>query len=951
MIGKAKWHSNFWLTLTAGTLLVVLVIILGLSFFDAIFEAQINSRKEFLYKQTELAAQSLEMDIRRFEDEGKGLISYLEDPFHELDDYDEELTSAARRFFNAYPGLIDTAWVDMQDSVLIFTLTDRNNFIRTQSTEAYPEAGSRRYTYDVIGKKGFRIIYSLNLIDFTKEKVLNYYLNPGGAKFMIFNDGLIDLSSYGSSGIEFSPQNLQPVLEDLSLGLKGLYELKWRKDGENVSGILAQYPFSFDLTSRMGTLVFLVPVEGLQSGIYGTYLLLFLGFVILLIFTIGFFIVSIKNNLEADRIKEENIREISVLFEQQNLLLQELRGFVFFHDAKGEITRVSDEVEEILGHPKSDFVKAFNREIEHQDVDQIQYNVKMAVAEHKDVIDLEYDYHHPDGRQVRLRVFEKLVYDEAGDFTGGMGICTDITANYLANLKIIESENRLRTLIGNIPDILFIYNNEGVVQDFHVQEKGNIFDASQATVGQKLDDFVPHGQASLVRGAFNEARKYGEMKAVDVKWESPMGERHYEIRFFPLDSDRMMSISKEITGQKIWEKGLVDAMKAADQASRAKSEFLANMSHEIRTPMNGLLGIIDLLEHTDLNRIQRQYVDIIKNSGNTLLSIIKDILDYSKIEAGKVEIHSEQFDPMDELEKQAQILSGLAKKKKIRFTIEKENLEPLIVSADRVKLNQIFLNLVGNAIKFTNEGGKVGVKLTMEPISEYLLFLKCRITDTGIGISQEHLEHLTDPFYQIESSSTRSYQGTGLGLAIAKKLIELMGGELEIESEVGQGSEFTFGIIVKKVSQGELEQEAKSPISWKEVREKGKDTPFKILVTEDNDLNLQLLELMLEQLGFEYKIAKNGLEAIEKVKEEDFDVVLMDVQMPLMNGLEASREIRNLPGKEKLIIIGLSANVFDDDKILAIEAGMNDYLTKPIRLAVLAEKLEFYLQKLIEKSR
>ncbi|MGM0946661.1 MAG: ATP-binding protein [Bacteroidota bacterium] len=951
MSKKGKWHSNFWFTLTAGTLLVVLVVVLGLSFFDAIFEAQINSRKEFLYKQTELAAQSLEIDIRRFEDEAKGLISYLEDPFHELDDYDEELTSAARRFFNAYPGLIDTAWVDMQDSVLIFTLTDRNNFIRSRSKEKFPSNNPRPYTYNVIGKKGFRISYSLDLIAFSKEKVTNYYLNPGGAKYMFLNDDLVDLSPNGTSNLTLSSQNLAPVLNDVSMGLKGLYEMNWEKDRELVSGILAQYPFSFGLTSKNGSLVFLVPVEGLRSGIYGTYLLLFLGFVILLMFTIGFFIVSIKNNLEADRIKEENIREISTLFEQQNLLLQELRGFVFFHDAKGEITRVSDEVEEILGYPKSYFIQAFSRELEHEDVDLVQANVKKAVTEGKDVIDLEYDYTHPNGREARLRVFEKLIYSDSGEFVGGMGICTDISSRYQANLKVIESENRLRTLIDNIPDIIFIYNNEGLVEDFHMQEKGNVYEASQYTLGKKLEEFVPHGQVDKVKQAFVEARKSGQMQSIDVKWESDQGERHFEMRFFALDTKRMMSISKDITGQKIWERGLVDAMKAADQASRAKSEFLANMSHEIRTPMNGLLGIIDLLEHTELNKIQKQYVDIVKNSGNTLLAIIKDILDYSKIEAGKVEIQTENFDPIDELEKQAQLLSGLAKKKKIHFSLEKQAHEPLILSADKVKLNQIFLNLLGNAIKFTPEGGRVAVTLGLEPISDKLYYLKCKVSDSGIGISKEHLEHLTDPFYQIDSSSTRTYQGTGLGLAIAKKLIELMGGELHVESEIGKGSQFEFEIIVKKVSEEEQETELKGPVSWREVREKGIDIPFKILVTEDNDLNLQLLELMLEQLGFEYKIAKNGLEAIEKVKEEHFDLVLMDVQMPLMNGLEASREIRLLPGMEQLIIIGLSANVFDDDKILAIEAGMNDYLTKPIRLAVLAEKLDYYLQKVIEKNR
>ena len=257
---------------------------------------------------------------------------------------------------------------------------------------------------------------------------------------------------------------------------------------------------------------------------------------------------------------------------------------------------------------------------------------------------------------------------------------------------------------------------------------------------------------------------------------------------------------------------------------------------------------------------------------------------------------------------------------------------------------------MGNAIKFTPEKGKVDVSVGLEQISGDAYFINCKIIDTGIGISDEHLEKLSEPFYQIDSSATRNYQGTGLGLAIAKKLIELLGGDLVISSEKGIGSVFEFSVLVKKVEKDSLKIDKKE-LSWAEVKEMGETHPLKILLTEDNDLNLQLMKLMLNQLGFQYEVARNGEEAVEKVKEQDFDIVLMDVQMPIMNGLEATDEIRKLPKKRDLVIIGLSANVFDEDQMKAIESGMDDYLTKPIRLAVLAERLEHYYKKIIEKRK
>lgn len=949
MVRKLIDRSNFWLTTVVGTLLVVLVIALGLSFFNAIYDAQVDSRKEFLIKQTELAARGLEIDLNRFKEESKILISFLEDPDLDEDDFKDEFTVAVRRTFTSFPGMVDSVWVDMKDSTLIFYMTSRNDFLRVKSPKSFPrQIGDTQLLVE--GKMGFRILYSLDIPNYSRDYASNFYLNPGGEKFLFFESKLLPIGlKKDPSTVSILEKDYNQIKSDIGLGLKGFYEVKWKKGEEDFSGILAQYPFTYANADTHASLVFFAPMEGLTSGIYSTYLFLFLGTVVLLIVTVSFFIISLKGNIDSIKFQEENLKEISRLFDQQNLLLQELKGFVFFHDYKGEITKVSYEVEEVLGHSKKEFIDAFRVDSTHPQANLVKEQAINALTEGKDFVDLEYDFVKPNGEKIRVKVFEKLIFDEEGRFSGGMGIGTDITSQFLSRQELIQSENRLRTLISNIPDTIFIYDNNGVVLDFHVQDKKNLHEPAKSALGKALKEFVPHGQAEDIERVFNRAKTTNSIQTIDVVWHTNAGDKHYEMRFFPLDENQIMSISKDITGQKIWEKGLVEAMNAADQASRAKSEFLANMSHEIRTPMNGLLGIIDLLESTNLNKIQKQYVEIIKNSGSSLLTIIKDILDYSKIESGKIQIQSSVFDPVEELKDQVKILSGLAGKKDITIKVSYGYFDKIILEGDKDKINQVLLNLIGNAIKFTPDHGTVGVKMDLNPVDEYFYFLSFSISDTGIGIPKEHLEHLADPFYQVESSNTRTYQGTGLGLAIAKKIIELMGGQLEIESEIGKGSVFSFSVIVKKAEQDFVTPESYE-LTWKDIKEMGAVFPLRILLAEDNDLNLQLMTLMFQQLGFQFEVAHNGEEALEKVKNQDFDVVLMDVQMPFMNGLEATREIRKLKGKDNLVIIGLSANVFEEDQNKALESGMNDYLTKPIRLALLADKLEFYYRKVRERA-
>jgi PAS domain S-box-containing protein len=936
---------GFKISLILGVLLILLVMVVGINFFWAIYTSQVDRRKDFLGQQTDLAGRGLENEFDRFEEESKVFLAELEE--HELKGRQDEVGKLTRKILTSFPSLVDTLWVvDPQQSITQYVYTKRNDFIQIPVNH-FP-LDSLKPQLLLEGKMGHRILFSTTIARFAQEYLENFYQVPNGGSFLYLGGNLIDIGSTSLPRLkEVEIAEFEGIKKEMYQGVKGLYPVTWQQDGTQVNGVLAQYPLSFgDLVQHMG-LVIVLSVDDLRSGVYQTYFLLFVGIIVIMVILLSILVISVKNYLEYTKTREEQYKEVTELFDQQNMLLKELQGFVFFHNYKGEIIRASDEVEEVLGYTKQEFMKAFNDSSTVPLVLQVRREIKKAYVEKKEYLDLEYDIFRKDGRKIRIRIFEKIILDKQGLFDIGLGICTDISQSYQAKMELVQSENRLRSLINNLPDKIFIYDNAGRILDFHVSASEDAYGAAQELIGKTLEESVPSDQAPALKAAFAEARSSGTLQTANVsRMHAESGEnRYFEIRFFPLDHQQMISISKDITSQKIWEKGLLESMRAADQANRSKSEFLANMSHEIRTPLNGLLGIIDLLESTQLDQVQLQYLEIIKNSGSSLLSIIRDILDYSKIEAGKVDIYARTFAPVPEVQTQLEIMGALAQKKGILLQFKEEIGPHLVVEADRDKINQILLNLVGNALKFTPDGGEVKVTLSQEKLTEELLMLHYSVSDTGIGISKENLLRLTKPFFQVESSATRSYQGTGLGLAIAKKMVELLGGELEVSSEPGKGATFRFSVLAKRMqAQGKPELKEVQAVEFK--RDLGETFPLRILVAEDNELNLQLMGLMFQQLGFAFEAAKNGQEAVDKVREQEFDLVFMDVQMPVKNGMEATEEIRKIPGKEALVIIGLSANAFEDDQNKALEVGMNDYLTKPLRLAVLADKLEYYYQKL-----
>ena len=372
----------------------------------------------------------------------------------------------------------------------------------------------------------------------------------------------------------------------------------------------------------------------------------------------------------------------------------------------------------------------------------------------------------------------------------------------------------------------------------------------------------------------------------------------------------------------------------AESANRAKSLLLANMSHEIRTPMTGVVGFANLLASTPLTPEQREYVDGIRSSGEALLTLINDILDFSKIEAGRLELESQPFDPRATVEKVVALLSPRADEKELRMAVTIDPHVPAAVSGDAGRLRQILINLLGNAIKFTDKG-EVTLAVSASQPQEGRQRISFMVRDTGPGIAPEHQQRIFDSFSQLDASITRKYGGTGLGLAISKSLVEQMGGQVRVDSEPGHGATFCFSIVVEPVDH--IPMSAAPAVKNGDA---GKLPPLRIIVADDNPVNRKVAVSFLKRLGYQADAAANGLELLDRLRRATYDVVFMDVQMPEMDGLEATRRIRSeLPPSYQPRVVAMTAAAFPEDRARCMEAGMDDYVAKPVGLEELSAVL------------
>ncbi|MCT4625475.1 ATP-binding protein [Halodesulfovibrio sp.] len=408
---------------------------------------------------------------------------------------------------------------------------------------------------------------------------------------------------------------------------------------------------------------------------------------------------------------------------------------------------------------------------------------------------------------------------------------------------------------------------------------------------------------------------------------------HRNVQYIPLRSAQgdplVVKYAYDVTRELEMAHELRAAKDAAEAADKAKSDFLTTMSHEIRTPMNGLLGMLDLALDTELDAEQREYLEAVENSAESLLVLINQILDFSKIEAGVLEVDKQAFRLRKRLSALRTMFFHRAEERCLHLVFTIPDDVPDVIVGDFPRIRQVIVNLLDNALKFT-DGGTVHLSVDLESLESDNAQLRFSVKDSGIGILKEHQDAIFERFVQTDSSVSRQYQGTGLGLAICRKLVELMGGELRVSSAPGEGAEFYFTLPFQL---GKLNERGEVATRETAMAKPVLGSTKKVLVVDDNAVNLKYMDIFLRKQGFEVELATNGIEALEAVKIEEYDLVLMDIAMPQMDGLEATRRIRESTSfcvRPDVPVVAMTAHALKGDREAFLAAGMNEYVGKPI---------------------
>lgn len=530
---------------------------------------------------------------------------------------------------------------------------------------------------------------------------------------------------------------------------------------------------------------------------------------------------------------------------------------------------------------------------------------------------------------------------------------TDINYKNQIEEELRKSEEKYRLITENVHDVISVYNmmekkftyvspSIFYLNGFTAEEtmRGNLEDYVFPDSLNDLRDSAKKCMEQFVKNPETQYYHSNEIQTYSKNGEPVWIELTSKYRYNSDGDIEMIGVLHRIGKRKKMEEALIQAKEAAEKAGKAKSEFLASMSHELRTPLNGILGLSVLMASQEENEKKKQKLLLIEHSGRNLLSLLDDILDFSKIEAGMMNVNDDIFDFEELISEIEVIYENVAKSKGNVFIITRNNVSTHFLG-DALKIRQILINLIGNAIKFT-EHGKIFVHVDEESVNAQNSVLRFTVKDTGIGIKKQKIASIFNIYEQVDSSITKKYGGTGLGLAIVKKLVEIIKGEIFVESEEGKGTEFIVNIPIKKHKSEKIKKS-----STEELIGNHCFLGNKILIAEDEEINICFIEQLVGETGAEYKTVSSGVEVLDELRKNNYDLILMDTQMPKMNGLEVIKTIRNIEKNmnRRTNIISVSAYAFSANIQAAIESGADDYLIKPFSVKQFYSRLGKWMKR------
>jgi PAS domain S-box-containing protein len=601
--------------------------------------------------------------------------------------------------------------------------------------------------------------------------------------------------------------------------------------------------------------------------------------------------------------------------------------------------------------------------------DQIERRLTGQTA----LLPYQHQYLRPDGAQVTVEIHEHKLENQYRIIVGLRLASVDVTERKKSEDQAYETAAELRALFQAFPDLFLRLDRDGNVLDCKGGQSSDPFLSAEKFADRNLKDILAPAVVELFAEAQDKVRKTVALEVIEFKAEGRQGEQVYESRLLPLRWDHWIAVVRNITARKSGELKLTEyaqelerkneeleaALATAREATQLRSRFLANMSHEIRTPMNGVLGMTDFLLATKLTAEQQEFAESIKGSADALMALINDILDLSKIEAGKMRLDRVPFQLGATIAEVASMFALEARLKGLEFV---SNIPPDLprVVGDPGRLRQVLRNLLGNALKFTDRG-EIGVRAELLNEATNVVQIRFTVHDTGIGMPTDQQSRLFESFTQGDGSSTRRHGGTGVGLAISKQLVELLGGEIGVASEPGHGSRFWFTASFGKASPAETPAPKPVVVQDRIIRSTPRiplaapaacpqkpvpiATHLRVLLAEDNEINQRITLRLLEKLGVPADAVVNGREAVQALEKRKYDLVLMDCQMPDMDGFEATAIVRSREVGTHTPICALTANAMEGDRERCLAAGMDDYISKPVGLEKLQKAVDRWVHR------